>query len=78
MANTKRTRSYRGGSKRTSGSGALVDTVRSTITQLTGNRGSGARNSRGRGGLSSQATGFIGGLLSGDSAKGRSRGRRRR
>ncbi len=85
MANTRtrnrRTRAYRGGSSRTSGSGALIDTVRSTIGQLSGgNRG---RKQSG-GGLASQATGFIGGLLSGGggSANGRSsnrsRGRRRR
>ena len=80
MANTRRTRAYRGGSKRTSGSGALVDTVRSTISQLTGNRGRGSRgrNSRRGGGLPSQASGFIGGLLSGGSNNNRSRGRRRR
>jgi hypothetical protein len=79
MANRKRTRAYRGQSKRTNGSGALLDTVRSTITRFTGN--SGERSSRGAsrgGGLSSQATGFIGGLLSGGGASGRSRGRRRR
>jgi hypothetical protein len=80
----RRTRAYRGGSGRTSGSGALMDTVRNTITQFTGNRGGGgrgraSRGSRGgAGGLASQATGFIGGLLSGGDAAGRSRGRRRR
>ena len=83
MANTRRTRAYRGGSKRTSGSGALIDTVRSTIGQLSGgNRG--RKGSRSGGGLASQASGFVGGLLSGGggSAGGRSsnrnRGRRRR
>ena len=82
MANTRRTRAYRGGSKRTSGPGALVDTVRGTITKFTGSRGrnSRGRNSRGGGGLTSQASGFIGGLLSGgnDNTRSRSRGRRRR
>jgi hypothetical protein len=79
MANTRRTRAYRGGSKRTSGSGALIDTVRNTLTNFGGNRG---RSSRGRGGLASQASGFIGGLLSGgdsgDRSSNRSRGRRNR
>jgi len=82
MANPRRTRAYRGGSKRASGSGALVDTVRSTITRFSGNRG---RSSRGGGGLASQASGFIGGLLSGGSgtknsgrSSSRSRGGRRR
>jgi hypothetical protein len=60
----------------------MLDTVRSTIGQFTGNRRSGARGSgsRGRGGLASQASGFIGGLLSGgDSRSGRaSRTRRAR
>ena len=51
----------------------MLDSVRSTIGQLTGNRGSG---SRGRGGLASQASGFVGGLLSGGSSKN-SRARRR-
>jgi hypothetical protein len=84
MANRKRTRAYRGQSKRTNGSGALVDTVRNTITRFTGNGGGSSRGGSSRGGssrgggLSSQATGFIGGLLSGGSASGRSRGRRRR
>jgi hypothetical protein len=59
-----------------------VDTVRNTISQLSGNggsRGSRGRNSRGGGGgLASQASGFIGGLLSGGNDKSRSRGRRRR
>ena len=65
MANTRRT-----------GSGALVDTVRSTITQITGNRG---RKSRGGGGLGAQASGFISGLLSGDDSRNsRGKGRRRR
>jgi hypothetical protein len=79
MANTRsqkrRTRSYRGESKRTSGSGALLDTVRSTITQYSRNSG---RASRG-GGLATKASGFIGGLLSGGgSSNSRGRGRRRR
>lgn len=63
----------------------MLNTVRSTIGQLTGNRGSGSRRSgsRGRGGLASQASGFIGGLLSGGSSKnsrtrGRASGRSRR
>jgi hypothetical protein len=58
-----------------------MDTVKSTLTQVTGNRGRGSRgrSSRGGGGgLASQASGFIGGLLSGDSNNKRSRGRRRR
>jgi hypothetical protein len=80
MAPPRRTRSYRGGSSRTSGRGALVDTVRSTIGRFTGNRG---RSSRGGGNLAAQASGFIGGLLGGgDSNRGsrsaRSRGGRRR
>jgi hypothetical protein len=80
MANTRRTRSYRGGSRRTSGSGALLDTVKSTITQFSGNRGRGGRRSSGGGGLAAQASGFIGGLLSGGSGRGggRAGGRRRR
>jgi hypothetical protein len=82
MANTRRTRSYRGSSRRTSGSGALFDTVKSTITQFSGNRGRGGRRSSGGGGLASQASGFIGGLLSGGGSdrggRGRSGGRRRR
>ena len=79
MANTRRTRSYRGGSRRTSGSGALLDTVKSTITQFTAGRGRGARRGGG-GNLASQASGFIGGLLSGDGNRSgnRNRGRRRR
>jgi hypothetical protein len=61
-----------------------MDTVKTTLTQVTGNRG---RSSRGRssrgggggGGLASQASGFIGGFLSGGSDnRSRSRGRRRR
>jgi hypothetical protein len=59
-----------------------MDTVKSTLTQVTGNRGRGSRGrgSRGGGGgLASQASGFIGGLLSGgNDNKSRSRGRRRR
>jgi hypothetical protein len=82
MANTRRTRAYRGGSRRTSGSGALLDTVKSTITQFSGNRGRGGRRSSGGGRLASQASGFIGGLLSGGGSdrggRGRSGGRRRR
>jgi hypothetical protein len=79
MANSRRTRSYRGGSRRSSGSGALIDTVRNTITGIAGTRGRGG--SRGRGGtrrggnLVSQASGFVSGLLSGGDAAGRSRGR---
>jgi hypothetical protein len=76
MANTRRTRSYRGGSRRTSGSGALLDTVKNTITQFGGNRGRGGRRTGGRGNLASQASGFIGGLLG--SRDNRSGGRRRR
>jgi hypothetical protein len=63
----------------------MLNTVRSSLGQLGGNRsrGSRGRNSRERGGLASQASGFISGLLSGGSSKntrGRSRssGRRRR
>jgi hypothetical protein len=68
----------------------LLNTVRGTLGQLTGNRGRGSRGrkSRGGGGLASQASGFIGGLLSGGDSKksgrgrsatrGRSAGRRRR
>jgi hypothetical protein len=78
MANTRRTRAYRGGSRRTSGSGALMDTVKNTITGFTRNRGRGGRRSTGGGGLASQASGFIGGLLSGGGQNGRNRGRRRR
>jgi hypothetical protein len=82
MANTKRTRSYRSGSRRTAGSGALIDTVRNTITGIAGNRGRGG--SRGRGGtrgggnLVSQASGFVSGLLSGGNDARSRRGRRRR
>jgi hypothetical protein len=61
---------------------SLLNTVRDTISQRRGNdaRRSRGRNSRGGGSsLASQATGFIGGLLSGDGGKNsRSRGRRRR
>ena len=87
MANTRnrtrRTRAYRGGSGRTSGSGALFDTVKSTITQFSGNRARGRGRSGGGGGgggLASQASGFIGGLLSGGGSGrgGRARTRRRR
>ena len=73
MANTRRQRSYRGQSKRTSGSGALLDTVKNTLTGLTGNR---ARSSGG-GGLASKASGLVGGLLGGGAAGTRSRGRGR-
>jgi hypothetical protein len=59
----------------------LIDTVRSTITQLGGNRG---RNTRG-GGLASRATGMLGGLIGGGGgrsgsggSRGRSAGTRRR
>ena len=76
MANTRRTRAYRGGSRRTSGSGALLDTVKNTITGFTGNRGRGGRPRSGSGNLAAQASGFIGGLLGG--SDNRSRGRRRR
>jgi hypothetical protein len=59
-----------------------MDTVKTTLTQVTGNRGRGSRgrSSRGGGGgLASQASGFIGGFLSGGSDnRNRSRGRRRR
>ena len=58
-----------------------MDTVKSTLTQVTGNRGGGSRgrSSRGGGGgLASQASGFIGGFLSGGDNRNRSRGRRRR
>jgi hypothetical protein len=86
MANTRRTRAYRGSSKRTSGSSSLMDTVKSTLTGMTGSRGRGSRGrgSRGGGGggLASQASGFIGGLLSGGNGNGNTnrsrRGRRRR
>ena len=83
MANTRRTRSYRGASRRTSGSGALIDTVRNTITGFTGNRGRGrGRGGSARGGnLVSQASGFVSGLLSGGNggrSGTRSRGGRRR
>jgi hypothetical protein len=73
---TRRTRAYRDGSRRTAGSGALLDTVRNTFGQLTGKRRGSARG----GGLASQASGFIGGLLSGgDNRRGSGRaGRARR
>jgi hypothetical protein len=70
---------------------SMMNTVRSGLGQLTGNRsrGSRGRNSRERGGLASQATGFISGFLSGGGRKNtrsrkdtrsrsRSSGRRRR
>ncbi len=80
MANTKRTRSYRSGSRRTSGSGALIDTVRNTLTGGAGNRGRGSRGSRGSGrsSLVSQAGGFVSGLLSGGADSRKRGGRRRR
>ena len=67
----------------------FFNSVRGTLGQFTGKRGRGSRgrNSRGGGGLVSQASGFIGGLLSGGDSKsgrgrsasrGRSAGRRRR
>ena len=60
----------------------LLNTVRNTLSQRSGNRARGSRGRTSRGGgssLASQATGFIGGLLSGDGGKNsRSRGRRRR
>jgi hypothetical protein len=75
MANTRsqkrRTRSYRGESKRTSGSGALLDTVRSTLTQFSRNSGRASRS----GGLTGRASGLLGGLLRGNDSR---RGRRRR
>jgi hypothetical protein len=60
-----------------------METVKTTLTQVSGNRGRGSRGrgSRGGGGgLASQASGFIGGLLSGggNGNRSRSRGRRRR
>jgi hypothetical protein len=73
MANPRRTRAYRGNSKRTSGSNALLDTVKNTLTGMSGNRN---RSSRGSG-LASQASGFIGGFLSGGDS-GRGSGRRNR
>jgi hypothetical protein len=83
MANTKRTRSYRSGSRRTSGSGALIDTVRNTLTGVAGSRGRGSRGSRGSSGsgrsnLVSQAGGFVSGLLSGGADSRKRGGRRRR
>ena len=80
MANTKRTRSYRSGSRRTSGSGALIDTVRNTLTGVAGTRGRGSRGSRGSGrsNLVSQAGGFVSGLLSGGADSRKRGGRRRR
>jgi hypothetical protein len=48
MANSRRTRAYRGRSGRASGSGALIDTVRNTFRELTrrGERPSGRRRRR--------------------------------
>jgi hypothetical protein len=67
---------------------SMLNTVRSSLGQLSGNRGRGSRgrNSRGRNardrdGLAAQASGFISGFLSGGSSKNsrsRSRGRRGR
>ena len=73
---TKRTRSYRGGSGRTSGSGALLDTVKNTLGQLTRKRGGTSSRSRGDGNLAAQASGFIGGLLCGGGSRRGSRGSR--
>jgi hypothetical protein len=58
----------------------MMDTVRSTLGQLTRKRGSRShgRGSRGGAGLASQASGFIDGLLSGGDRRRRGRGRRRR
>ena len=57
----------------------MLNTVRSSLGQLGGNRRRGSRrNTRDRGGLASQASGFISGFLSGGSGNTRSRGRRRR
>jgi hypothetical protein len=62
----------------------FFNSVRGTLGQFTGKRGRGSRgrNSRGGGGLASQASGFIGGLLSGGNGNGNTnrsrRGRRRR
>jgi hypothetical protein len=57
----------------------LLNTVRGTLGQLSGNRGRNTRgrNVRGRSGLASQASGFIDGLLSGGTSRS-SRGRRMR
>ena len=56
---------------------SLVNNVRSAFGQFTGSRR--GRSRGGGGGLASQASGFIGGLLSGgNDNKSRSRGRRRR
>jgi hypothetical protein len=56
---------------------SLVNNVRSAFGQFGGSRRDRSRSSGG--GLASQASGFIGGLLSGDDDnKSRSRGRRRR
>ena len=60
-----------------------MDTVKSTLTGMSGNRGRGSRGRTSRGGgggLASQASGFIGGLLSGgdNNTRNRGRGRRRR
>ena len=56
---------------------SLVTNVRSALGQFTGGRR--GRSRGGGGGLASQASGFIGGLLSGgNDNKSRSRGRRRR
>ena len=56
---------------------SLMNNVRNAFGQFGGSRRGRSRSSGG--GLASQASGFIGGLLSGGSAKdNRSRGRRRR
>jgi hypothetical protein len=54
----------------------LFNTVRGSLGKLTGDRkrNTRGRGSRGGGGLASQASGFIGGLLSGGDSKS-SRGR---
>jgi hypothetical protein len=67
---------------------SMLNTVRSSLGQLTGNRGRGSRgrtsrgrNARDRDGLASQASGFISGFLSGGGSRdtrGRSRSRGRR
>jgi hypothetical protein len=55
---------------------SLMNNVRSAFGQFGGSRRGRSRGSGG--GLASQASGFIGGLLSGGDTKSRSRGRRRR
>jgi hypothetical protein len=56
---------------------SLMNNVRSAFGQFGGSRRGRSRGGAG-GGLASQASGFIGGLLSGGDTKRRSRGRRRR